>query len=59
MKKLNLLLFVLLLILAVPASALEYSIDAPEGPDYGIPTSVEPVYTADRGERKNKDVSKD
>jgi sortase A len=58
MKKLNLLLFVLLLILAVPASALEYSIDAPEGPDYGIPTSVEPVYTADRGERKNKDVSK-
>ena len=27
--------------MALPASALEYTIDAPNGPDYGDPTSVE------------------
>ena len=35
--------------LSVPASAagpLEYSIDAPGDPDYGTPTSFEPVATA-------------
>jgi sortase A len=58
MKKLYLLLFALLIALAIPASALEYTVDAPEGADYGLPTSVEPVYTADRGERRNEDVSK-
>ena len=47
--------------LTVPASAagpLEYSIDAPGDPDYGTPTSFEPVITADGGARKNEDVSK-
>ena len=29
--------------LATPAGALDYAIDAPEGPDYGKPTSVEGV----------------
>ena len=44
--------------LILPASALEYTIDAPDGPDYGKPTSVEVVHTADGGARKNEDVSK-
>ena len=44
--------------MALPASALEYTIDAPGDPEYGKPTSVEPVVTADRGERKNEDLSK-
>ena len=47
--------------LTVPASAagpLEYSIDAPGDPDYGTPTSFEPVITVDGGARKNEDVSK-
>ena len=44
--------------LALPASALDYTIDAPDGPDYGKPTSVEVVHTADGGARKNEDVSK-
>ena len=44
--------------LALPASALDYSIDAPGNPDYGDPTSVEVVHTADGGAMKNEDVSK-
>ncbi len=47
--------------LAVPASAagpMEYSIDAPGDPDYGTPTSFEPVVTVDGGVRKNEDISK-
>ena len=44
--------------LATPASALDYTIDAPEGPDYGKPTSVEVVHTADGGALKNEDISK-
>lgn len=44
--------------LALPASALEYSIEAPEDPDYGTPTSIEVVHTADGGAMKNEDVSK-
>ena len=31
--------------LATPAGALDYAIDAPEGPDYGKPTSVEVVLS--------------
>lgn len=60
MKKLTMLFSVLCLTLALaaPASALEYDIDAPGDPEYGKPTSVEPVVTADRGERPNVDVSK-
>ena len=43
---------------AAPAFALEYSISAPDDPEYGKPTSIEPVVTADRGERPNVDLSK-
>lgn len=35
-----------------------YHFDAPEGPDYGKPTSVEVVHTADGGALKNEDISK-
>ena len=60
MKKLTMLLSLLCLTaaLAVPASALEYDIASPGDPEYGKPTSVEPVATADRGELSNVDVSK-
>ena len=63
MKKLTLMLCLLCLsaLLAVPASAagaLEYTIDAPGDPDYGKPTSIEPVITADGGSAKNEDRSK-
>ena len=44
--------------MTLPASALEYDIDAPEGPDYGTPTSVEVIHTSDGGARKNEDISK-
>jgi sortase A len=44
--------------LAVPASALDYTIDAPNSPEYGKATSIEPVVTADGGEMPNVDVSK-
>ncbi len=60
MKKLMMCLTILCLTaaLAAPASALEYTIDAPSGPEYAKPTSVEPVITADRGEQPNEDLSK-
>ena len=60
MKKLTMLFSLLCLTLAltVPASALDYNIDAPGDPEYGKSTSVEPVVTADRGELPNVDVSK-
>ena len=63
MKKLRtaVLLLCLTASLTVGASAaepLEYTIDAPDGPDYGTPTSVEVVHTVDGGARKNEDVSK-
>lgn len=48
----------LMAILCVPASALEYTIDAPGGLELANATSVEPVLTADRGERPNEDLSK-
>lgn len=44
--------------IAAPASALEFTIDAPNGPEYGKPTSVEVVVTADRGEQANENLSK-
>ena len=44
--------------LALPASALSYDIAAPGDPEYGKPTSFEPVVTADGGAMKNEDVSK-
>ena len=48
----------MLLALAVPAFALEYTFDEDEQSGYGKPTSVEPVVTADDGAQKNEDVSK-
>ena len=44
--------------LALPASALDYSIDVPGDPEYGTPTSIEVIHTADGGAIKNEDVSK-
>ena len=44
--------------LALPAGALEYTIAAPGDPEYGNPTSIEPVITADGGAAKNEDRSK-
>lgn len=63
MKKLSAMLSFLCLTasLTVSASAagpLEYTIDAPGDPDYGKPTSIEVVHTADGGAMKNEDVSK-
>lgn len=63
MKKLSILLSLLCLTaaLTVPASAaapLEYTIEAPEDPEYGKDTSIEVIHTADGGARKNEDVSK-
>lgn len=60
MKKLLTLCTVLCLVtlFCVPACALEYTIDAPDGTEYANATSMEQVLTADRGERPNKDLSK-
>lgn len=44
--------------LALPASALDHTIDAPGDPEYGKPTSIEVVHTADGGASKNEDISK-
>ncbi|MFG6353105.1 MAG: sortase, partial [Oscillospiraceae bacterium] len=44
--------------MALPAHALEVNISAPGDPEYGKPTSFEPVVTADGGAMKNEDVSK-
>lgn len=48
----------LMAILCVPASALEYTVEPPSGLEFASATSVEPVLTADRGERPNEDLSK-
>jgi len=60
MKKIitSLLCLSLMAALAVPTGALEYTVDAPSGPEYGKSTSVDPVVTVDRGEMLNADVSK-
>ena len=60
MKKMvaSLLAVCMLLALAVPAFALEYTFDEDEQSGYGKPTSVDPVVTADGGAQKNEDVSK-
>ena len=39
--------------LAAPAYALEYTIDAPDGPEFGTPTSIEAVHTVDDWASKN------
>lgn len=60
MKKLSLIAAALCLsaLLTAPAGALEYSLAAPDGPNYGKPTSIEPVLTPDGGAAKNEDLSK-
>ena len=60
MKKLmtSLLTLCLSASMALPASALEYTISAPGDPDYGTPTSIEVIHTADGGALKNEDISK-
>ena len=63
MKKLTMLLLTLCMTvsLAVPASAagpMEYTFDGTGDPEYGKPTSIEVIYTADGGAQKNEDVSK-
>ena len=45
-------------VLAAPAYALEYSIDAPNDYDFGKDTSIEVIHTADGGAMRNEDVSK-
>mgnify|MGYP000846361043 FL=1 len=58
-KALSVLLFVCLMAgLTIQAGALEYTIDAPGDPDYGKPTSIEPVITAGGGAAVNEDRSK-
>lgn len=58
MKRKMILLLTLCLMLTIPASALEYSIESPEGASLGPPTSVDPVTVADTQERMNVDRSK-
>lgn len=60
MKKLFMLasMFCLVICFSTSANALETTIQPPNGPEYARTTSVEPVLTADRGERSNMDVSK-
>ncbi len=63
MKKLlsSFLMVGLMASLALTASAagpMPYSIDGVGDPDYGTPTSIEVVHTADGGAMKNEDVSK-
>ena len=63
MKKMKALIFTALCLcatcaLALPAHALEYNISASGAPEYGKPTSFEPVAAADGGAMKNEDISK-
>ena len=63
MKKMKTLISTMLCLCAVftmalPAHALSYDISAPGDPEYGKPTSFEPVVTADGGAMKNEDLSK-
>ena len=50
--------FCLMVGLAPPAHALQYTLEGTASPNYGKPTSVEVVQTPDGGVRKNEDVSK-
>ena len=58
MKKHLLLTLLAALALSVSAGALEYTMEAPDTPNYGKASSIEVVHTRDNGERKNADVSK-
>ncbi len=62
-KKLTMLLLALCMMASMMATAyaaepLEYTIGGTGDPEYGKPTSIEVIYTADSGARKNEDVSK-
>jgi len=48
----------LMVSMAVNASALEYTIGAPDDYDFGKATSIEVIHTADGGAMKNENVSK-
>lgn len=56
--KKTLLLFGLAAMMAVPANALDYTMNPPDGPEYAKDTSIEVIYTADGGARQNVDISK-
>jgi len=63
MKKLTTLLLALCMMASMMATAyaaepMEYNFDGTGDPEYGKPTSIEVVYTADGGAMKNEDVSK-
>ncbi len=58
MKKFLILSVLTALTLTAHAGALEYTMEAPDGPNYGKATSIEVVHTRDNGERKNADISK-
>ena len=58
MKKFLILSVLAALVLTAHAGALEYTMEAPDGPNYGKATSIEVVHTRDNGERKNADISK-
>ena len=58
MKKFLILSVLAALTLTSYAGALEYTMEAPDGPNYGKATSIEVVHTRDNGERKNADISK-
>jgi sortase A len=60
MKKIvmSLLTLGILAAMSVSAGALDYTIDAPSGPNYGKATSIEVPVTADGGAAANEDLSK-
>ena len=58
MKKFLILSVLAALTLTAHAGALEYTMEAPDSPNYGKATSIEVVHTRDNGERKNADISK-
>lgn len=58
MKKYLFLTMIAALTLSITARALDYTVDAPPGANYGKATSIEVAQTPDRGEQKNEDVSK-
>ena len=58
MKKFLIFSVLAALTLTAHAGALEYTMEAPDGPNYGKATSIEVVHTRDNGERKNADISK-
>lgn len=58
MKKHLLLTLLAALALSVSAGALEYTMEAPDSPNYGKASSIEVVHTRDNGERKTPTSAK-